>query len=641
MGETKEKPDDEVLVEFPEAGASISYKKLVLRDGKLVGAILLGLRKERARARGRALHKLIALGADCSAVKDDLLDPFFDVSRFIDSLKAEQAERAKQTGAVRTDVSRIMERPKIFGAPESTPASTGPSTPRAAGKTEVRNLSMLMSRAESSVVVPSAGGEPPRGDGSKSNGVVVSRAGAAIIAVLRLEDGTLKMLGDVLTIGRSPDNGLVLEDPQASGRHAEIRRGADGHVIADLESSNGVFVDEVRITTPQTLRDDQTIRLGQTRLTFSQQVTAPRAETGPAGLPDEPLRPSAGSESYGLLTWPGGDYDLASPQAQIGRDPSDSDVHLDDPAVSWLHAEVGYHDGGCYVRDLGSRNGTYVNGALVTVPHLLREGDVIHCGTTDLSFATSAASRSTPDRTPAAAPAEERYFGTRLLAEAGPMLGLSFALGNQVVTVGRDESCTIALKDLTVSRRHVAFRPEGARWTVADQASTNGTFVNGDRLEASRPSPLNHGDQIKVGDTVFAYESGVAATTPPPRAATQTGTPAAPPPPEPPAPSMVLIASAGPLAGSRWTVDELPLTFGREDAPGITGLNDHFVSSRHLHVERSGNTITITDLGSTNGTRVGDTPLGPNEPYRLKTGDRIQLGPRTVIDVSAEETRPS
>lgn len=662
IGDTREKPGDEILVEFPETGAGISYKKLVLREGRLVGAILLGLRKERARARGRALHKLIVMGADCSSVKGDLLDPFFDVSRFTDSLKSERAElvAAGAGSAARTDVSRIMERPKIFGAPESA----RPTQRRSIEVAEARNLSMLMSRSEHSAVVPTGrrgpGGGPParEGNGSGAPGERAEpgrepAAAASITSVLTLEDGTLKTLGEALTIGRSPDNGLVLDDPQASGRHAEIRRGPGGHVIADLESSNGVFVDEARITTPQSLVDGQTIRLGQTRLVFSQKVTAPRAETGPAGLPDEPLRSAAGGKSLGHLTWPGGSYELDRPQAQIGRDPSESDVLVDDPAVSWLHAEVAFHDGGCYVRDLGSTNGTYVNRTLVTIPHLLRDGDVIHCGNTDLSFTTTAASRSTADRGAEPTPVETSSEGARLRADAGPMLGLSFALGREPVTVGRDESCTISLKDATVSRRHVGFRPEGTRWAVVDMASTNGTFVNGRALDANLPTPLSHGDEVKVGDTLFTYDSGAEATRAP-RSVTQVGAAATPtksstqiapappvvspaPPPED-ASRPALIAVAGPLAGTEWTRGDLPLTFGREDAPGVTGLADHFVSSKHLRVELSGGTITITDLGSTNGTQVGDTPLDPNAPRAVGRGDRIHLGPRTVIEVPAGET---
>ena len=660
IGETKEKPADEVVVEFPEKGAAISYKKLVFREGRLVGAILLGLRKENPRARGRALHKLVAMGAECSSVRNELLNPFFDVSRFIDSLKSEssKAGAVAKTGAVRTDVSSIMDRPKIFGAPEAGPAR--PDTPapgvasRPVGVTEARSLSMLMTRAEAAAVVPLDERQTPGGGESNGNGAVALGPTTRSAAVLRLEDGTLKTLGDVLTIGRGPDNGLALDDPQVSSRHAEIRLGSDGHVIADLESSNGVLVDEVRISTPQTLVDGQTIRLGQTRLTFSQQVTAPRATTGPAGLPDEPLRPSTAGESYGRLVWSGGAFDITEPQTQIGRDPAESDINLDDPAVSWLHAEVGYHDGGCYVRDLGSRNGTYVNTKLVTVPHLLRNGDVIHCGTTDLTFTASAASSAAADRTPETTEGGSKSEGARLRAEAGPLLGLSFALSGERVTVGRDDSCTIALTDLTASRRHAAFQSDRDRWAVVDLASTNGTCINDEPIQAHQAISLNQGDKVKIGDTVFVFDTGAVTVEPsrdrtvaqgPARGATVVAPTDKPAPaatiqqPVPaPVPAPTLVVTAGPRAGTSFALDDLPLIFGREQAEGVTGLDDHFVSGRHLSIERSGEALTVTDLGSTNGTQVDGTALDANSPRPIEPGDRIHAGPRTVLEVKPPES---
>ncbi|MGH9266630.1 MAG: FAD-dependent oxidoreductase, partial [Acidimicrobiales bacterium] len=91
VGESIEKPGDEVAVDFPRTGGRISYRKLVFRSGKLAGGLLLGQRKERVRQRGRLLRKVIAAGAEVSSVRDLLLDPFFDLAGWIDScLPAEE-----------------------------------------------------------------------------------------------------------------------------------------------------------------------------------------------------------------------------------------------------------------------------------------------------------------------------------------------------------------------------------------------------------------------------------------------------------------------------------------------------------------------------------------------------------------------
>src|SRR5207247_10155049 len=94
----------------------------------------------------------------------------------------------------------------------------------------------------------------------------------------------------------------------------------------------------------------------------------------------------------------------------IARDPS-SNILANDPAVSYTHAQITRLGNDLYLRDVGSRNGTYVNAQMVTIPHLLRDGDRIHVGQSDLEFhaavaapAPAARPRAAPAAPPAAAP---------------------------------------------------------------------------------------------------------------------------------------------------------------------------------------------------------------------------------------------
>ena len=64
------------------------------------------------------------------------------------------------------------------------------------------------------------------------------------------------------TIGRSPDNDIPIPDPEVSRRHAQIVRQEDGYAIVDLGSTNGTFVNEVRVSTLTSLQDGDQIRLG-------------------------------------------------------------------------------------------------------------------------------------------------------------------------------------------------------------------------------------------------------------------------------------------------------------------------------------------------------------------------------------------
>ena len=71
----------------------------------------------------------------------------------------------------------------------------------------------------------------------------------------------------------------------------------------------------------------------------------------------------------------------------IGRS-SSCDIHVPDSEMSRRHAEVSSHNGGVVVRDLGSTNGTSVNGGMISSPTTLAAGDVIVVGTTEIRVVT-------------------------------------------------------------------------------------------------------------------------------------------------------------------------------------------------------------------------------------------------------------
>jgi len=76
---------------------------------------------------------------------------------------------------------------------------------------------------------------------------------------------------DRITIGRAPDNVLVLDDKAASRHHAEIQRSPEGWRLKDLGSSNGTWVDGKKVQTCE-LKDGVFFLIGNTRLTFAEPV---------------------------------------------------------------------------------------------------------------------------------------------------------------------------------------------------------------------------------------------------------------------------------------------------------------------------------------------------------------------------------
>ena len=77
-------------------------------------------------------------------------------------------------------------------------------------------------------------------------------------------------------------------------------------------------------------------------------------------------------------------------------------------------------------------------------------------------------------------------------------------LGEYIVSVGRQNDCTIVLGDPNVSRHHAEVRPSGDGFIVADLGSTNGTKVNGSRVAEQQ---LRDGDEVAFGNTVMHFQA--------------------------------------------------------------------------------------------------------------------------------------
>ena len=88
----------------------------------------------------------------------------------------------------------------------------------------------------------------------------------------------------------------------------------------------------------------------------------------------------------------------------------------------------------------------------------------------------------------------------QIVVVEGPNEGREFELSG-ATTVGRDPSAGIVIDDPEASRRHASLSVEGDGVTVEDLGSTNGTFVNGQRLSAAQT--LSDGDKLRIGTTVF------------------------------------------------------------------------------------------------------------------------------------------
>jgi len=98
----------------------------------------------------------------------------------------------------------------------------------------------------------------------------------------------------------------------------------------------------------------------------------------------------------------------------------------------------------------------------------------------------------------------------KLMAHSGPLAGHEFPIPAEkiIIVIGRGTESDIQLPDGQVSRRHAEIRLLGDQVSIADTGSTNGTFVNGERILGARV--IGPGDTLRIGGSEFVLDTGTA-----------------------------------------------------------------------------------------------------------------------------------
>ncbi len=309
---------------------------------------------------------------------------------------------------------------------------------------------------------------------------------------------------DGATLGRAADNDIVLDSPEVSRHHATFS-GRDGAwEVTDLGSANGTVIRgqhiEPRVAT--IVRSGDRITMGPfeievtgsgTQVGSQATVIQPRAEATavwqPAGM--STMVADGGATSVFVpkprlvITSPAGtaEVPLDRDQVTFGREPA-NDVVIEDDVVSRRHLAVRRTPQGLLIEDLGSRNGLSMAGGKIK-SRILQEGDVFDIGgVIGLRFTQM--------------PAE-------MEASGGGELDIE---GDTDVVIGRAPDCGLTLDHPMVSLHHARLIRAGKRETIEDLGSTNGTFVNADRLIPGAPHALVPGDVIRVGPIRLTMAAG-------------------------------------------------------------------------------------------------------------------------------------
>jgi pSer/pThr/pTyr-binding forkhead associated (FHA) protein len=125
----------------------------------------------------------------------------------------------------------------------------------------------------------------------------------------------------------------------------------------------------------------------------------------------------------------------------------------------------------------------------------------------------------------------------QLIMRSGPTPGAAFMLEGDQLTIGRDATNDIVINDAEISRRHARLTFQGGKYVLEDLGSTNGTFVNGQRLAGPRVlkagEVVSFGEQIILVFEVNIVDAGATMVSPRAAAVPSVSRPATPPPPAP------------------------------------------------------------------------------------------------------------
>ncbi len=215
---------------------------------------------------------------------------------------------------------------------------------------------------------------------------------------------------ETLTVGRKPDNDIVIDNPAVSGHHCKIVRQADAYFIEDLNSTNGTYVNEKRVMKAG-LHPNDVVGLAKHALVFVDDKPAPvpaaAAPAEPAGEKTMLISPEKqqemakaaatsaavkGEKVGGLRMLKGVvgpmEYELKGLSTYIGKSDrvqipiKGSGIFGSAPEVA---ASIHRKPEG-YVLVAVKEGYPVVNGSSVTGQVLLNDGDLIDCGATTMQF---------------------------------------------------------------------------------------------------------------------------------------------------------------------------------------------------------------------------------------------------------------
>jgi pSer/pThr/pTyr-binding forkhead associated (FHA) protein len=356
-------------------------------------------------------------------------------------------------------------------------------------------------------------------------------------------------LGEV-ALGSDPSCAISLTGPGLLHRHALLQGQPDGQVVIRKASPEAeVMINGVRLgAEPTPLLHGDKLQVGGYELTFVDERRSgstqfvPAMSPGPEGAaPPRPGAPRTVGTTGGRLVslTDGREYVIMAASLVIGRE-AGCDVVVPGKDVSRRHAEIAPSPKGYLLID-SSTNGVFVNDELIQGQRVLARGDVIRIGEESFRFYADASPAGAPAAAGAAAPApsaaaagagarlQNTSFGmpatprptagpagspagpaavggplANFLVRSGGLKGTRLIVKTPIANIGRADYNDLVLPDESVSTAHAKLQRREGVWVLVDLGSTNGTYVDGERIAAD--TPIAPGTLVRFGDVQLVFE---------------------------------------------------------------------------------------------------------------------------------------
>lgn len=321
-----------------------------------------------------------------------------------------------------------------------------------------------------------------------------------------------------MTLGRHLDNDVLLAGEDVLDYHVRIEMTDRGPRALPLAEAS-LRVNGRDLAQPVGLMPGDRLEVGQTPATVDAVlVDAPEADV------------------WYLVAAGGGSERTLDGHCSVGRS-EDNDVAIDDDHISRRHARFCSHQGLIWLQDLGSANGSFVNGERLTGACRLFHGDEVRFDAVsfqligrgadltpvrqpdpssrpmplqarhldgagrDMDTTEFSAVEDMPRVQPVLPPAEEA--GAFLLGASEPVSGLVFRTPMGRTLIGRHDDCDLVIRDRTVSARHAELMVRAEGVTVTNLMATNGTRLNGEEVQTGR---LQDGDVLRFGRVNLVFK---------------------------------------------------------------------------------------------------------------------------------------